>query len=111
MSTAYRCFPELPWAKIWEKLPEGVREEIVTPEPPDGTGTREKSRCLTDGTSFIWATTGDGTDTYFDRYGIQSTLDDLIEKIESHYGVELVDEYDPRFWEGYEEVEEDGPAS
>lgn len=108
MSTAYRPEPELKWTEFWKNLPSSLREEIVKPEKrKDGTtsdGTTETSRCLTDGTSFVWCYTGDkdtGT-VSFERYGIQATLDEILSAIEEHYEVELIDEHDERFFEDLE---------
>lgn len=110
MSTAYRPEPELSWVSFWEKVPSSLREEIVKPEDSSGTAnTTETSRCLTDGSSFLWVYTGDpvtGT-VSFERYGSQSTILDIIGTIEEHYDVELISEHDDRFFEGQENEDAD----
>lgn len=99
MSTGYITEPEIKWVDFWKDLPPSLREEIV-PKSKDSNGTTKIQRCLTDGTSFLWCFTGDqkkGTIS-FERYGLQITIEDIVCAIEAHYGVEMIDEHDDRFY-------------
>lgn len=114
MSTAYITTPDIKWKHFWKNLPPSL-EELVVPQTRDehgrikDSGTTTRSRCITDGISKMWCSTGDARNgtVSFTRYGIQFTIQDIIAAIEEHFGVELIDEHDDRYWEGIEDEDEE----
>lgn len=108
MSTSYITNPDIKWVDFWNDLPPSLKEAVIPASDKDA-GTTETSRCLTDGQCFFWCYTGnpvDGT-VSFERFGLQHTVDDIIAAIEEHYGVELIDEHDDRYWEDDDEEDEE----
>jgi hypothetical protein len=78
-----------------DKVP-GLSHSLSKQEKPD-------SFCITDGDSFLWVT-GKGLNYNFDRYGMQSSTEDIIEAFEEYANpTDIVDEHDER----YDELMED----
>jgi len=97
MSTCYRCIPPLPFADFLAGL---SASGLSISDHPDAT---DKDVCVTDGSDFIWASTGDGSDTGFTRYG-GNFGEGIIDEICEHFDVDILSEHD----DGYFEDEENG---
>jgi hypothetical protein len=107
MSTAFRVRPELPWDYLFANLPEGIKEEIV-PASDHSNGTTDKQRCLTNGQGYLWAYTGDGSDTSFERYGLNhQAAEEILDVLADKFNVRVVSEYDDDFFSADETVESD----
>jgi hypothetical protein len=97
----------------------GVREKIIKEQdvhewaaeqgltlPPGagGTmpGTTETSRCLTDGTNYMWVEISKrGFVADITRYG-DNDPNDILWAIDQEFEAALIDEEHPDYWKGYE---------
>jgi hypothetical protein len=100
MSTGYRTRPNIPWQEFLTNLPEGVQVS-------DHEKNTDTSKLITDGTSYLWCHTGDGTATGFERYGFQPQVDDLLEAIADKFEIRIVSEYEDDFWDETDKVQMD----
>lgn len=101
MSTSYRCQPALPWQSFLVGAGAAGLEFDETAED-----AAETNKVLRDPDSghYLHASTGDGSDTAFERYGANNARF-LIEKIEAHFRVRIISEHDDEFWENIPDLE------
>jgi hypothetical protein len=100
MSTNYRALDHLSFHDVFNGQLErfGVREAA-------SQRTTDGSRCLTDGSNFLWVyATPDGV-AGFTRYHPNGAPGAILAAIEEAFGIEIVSEHDPRYY-GYETQEE-----
>ena len=98
MSTCYRFRKPVPFAKVKKLKIKGI--EVQPSENGDPNHV-----ILCDGTNYLHAYTGDGTDTGMTRYGLNDPTAILAELTE-RFG-RIFSEHDDEYYEGMEELPDD----
>jgi len=81
----------------FEQLKQDFKSNKVPGLSLEDFDEKSDSFCITDGTSFLWVT-GEENDYWLDRFGSQSTTQDIIEHLISHIQCEdVIHEYDERY--------------
>lgn len=89
MSTCFRTREKISFRQLLDNLPDGIRVD-------ETAENNDASQCLTDGTNWVWAYTGDGTETSFSSYG-RNYAYDILDTIAQKTGVEILSEHHPEF--------------
>ena len=107
MSTCYRLQPNLPWQAFLDGLRDAGLRERPTAETTETNRFIQVAETAPDYEGGLWFDTEDGTATCCTRYGIQSDVEVILARVEEHYGVEVISEHDPGFFE--DEDDEEAP--
>lgn len=82
MSTQYITKPPIPFARLRNNLPAGLREQSCKP------GYVVPCCCITNGVSFIWAFQDDNGNACFERFGFNRPTQ-MLRLIEAAFNVEV----------------------
>jgi hypothetical protein len=95
MSTNYRFENPVPFLEVRNHGIKGIEEVEIEEDEKDDP---EKHFCLTDGTGFLHAYTGDGTDTCFVKYGLNDVRG-ILWALSGKFG-NILSEHDDGYFDG-----------
>jgi len=104
VSTSYRPLREIPVGKLKAAASEmGLMIHYGDPRESNHV----TSFALTDGKNYLWCSYyASEYVSSFDRYGAND-VEDIIDKISSHLGVDIISEHDPAYWEDEDACDDD----